>query len=216
MTFQAALFDLDGVIFDTEPQYDRFWEKMAARFRPDAPEMVQKIKGTTLVSTLDNWFSGPYEKDREELVRCLNAFEAGMEFPYIRGFEAFLERLRRRGIRTSVVTSSNLPKMEQVYRSHPDFAPRFDAILTSEDFRASKPDPDCYLKAAARLGVSPADCIVFEDSRTGIQSGKGAGAFVVGLVTTLPYDTVHALADLTVRDFRDPALTDLLSLNTPI
>ena len=211
MPYKAVLFDLDGVIFNTEPQYDRFWAEMAARFRPDAPEMVQAIKGTTLVSTMDAWFSGPYEKDREELVRLLNAFEAEMDFPYIPGFEAYLDGLRCRGIRTAVVTSSNLPKMENVYRSHPDFAPRFDAILTSEDFRASKPDPDCYLKAAARLGVSPTDCIVFEDSRTGIQSGKGAGAYVVGLVTTLPYATVHALADLTVRDFTDPVLTTLLN-----
>ena len=209
MSFKAALFDLDGVIFNTEPQYDRFWEEMAARFRPDAPEMVQAIKGTTLVSTMDAWFSGPYEKDREELVRCLNEFEAGMEFPYIQGFEDFFDGLRRRGIRTAVVTSSNRIKMEQVYRSHPEFAPRFDAILTSEDFKASKPDPDCYLKAAARLGVSPADCIVFEDSRTGIQSGKGAGAFVVGLVTTLPESTVREIADLTVFDFTDPALLAL-------
>ena len=211
MPFRAALFDLDGVIFNTEPQYDRFWEAMAARFRPDAPEMVQAIKGTTLVSTMDAWFSGPYEKDREELVRCLNDFEAGMDFPYIPGFEDYFDGLRRRGIRAAVVTSSNRIKMEQVYRSHPEFAPRFDAILTSEDFRASKPDPDCYLKAAARLGVSPADCIVFEDSRTGIQSGRSAGAFVVGLVTTLPYDTVHALADLTIRDFTAPVLTTLLN-----
>lgn len=209
MQYQAALFDLDGVIFDTEPQYDRFWEEMAARFRPDAPEMVQAIKGTTLVSTMDAWFSGPYEKDREELVRCLNAFEASMQFPYIQGFEAFLESLLQRGIRTAVVTSSNRIKMEQVYRSHPGFASRFDAILTSEDFRASKPDPDCYLKAAARLGVSPADCIVFEDSRSGIQSGKGAGAFVVGLVTTLPEKAVREIADLTVFDFTDPVLLSL-------
>lgn len=211
MHFRAALFDLDGVIFNTEPQYDRFWEEMAARFRPDAPEMVQKIKGTTLVSTLDAWFSGPYEKDREELVRRLDAFEAQMEFPYIQGFEAFFNDLLQRGIRAAVVTSSNRIKMEQVYRSHPEFAPRFDAILTSEDFRASKPDPDCYLKAAARLGVSPSDCIVFEDSRTGIQSGKGAGAYVVGLVTTLPEAAVRALADLTVHDFNDPALSLLFS-----
>lgn len=211
MHFRAALFDLDGVIFNTEPQYDRFWEEMAARFRPDAPEMVQAIKGTTLVSTLDAWFSGPYEKDREELVRRLDAFEAQMEFPYIQGFESFFDSLRQRGIRAAVVTSSNRIKMEQVYRSHPEFAPRFDAILSSEDFRASKPDPDCYLKAAARLGVSPADCIVFEDSRTGIQSGKGAGAYVVGLVTTLPEAAVRALADLTVHDFNDPALSLLFS-----
>lgn len=212
MEFRAALFDLDGVIFNTEPQYDTFWAEMAARFRPDAPQMVREIKGTTLVSTLDAWFSGPYEKYRKELVGLLDAFEAGMDFPYIPGFEAFLETLRRQGIKTAVVTSSNRPKMENVYRSRPGFASRFGAILTSEDFRASKPDPDCYLKAAARLGVSPADCVVFEDSRTGIQSGKSAGAFVVGLTTTLPEETVRSLADITVRDFTDVRLREGLPI----
>lgn len=209
MLYKAALFDLDGVIFDTEPQYDAFWAEMVARFRPDAPEMIRAIKGTTLVSTLNDWFSGPYEQFRPELVRCLNDFEARMQFPYIPGFETFLDRLHGRGIRTAVVTSSNHIKMEQVYRSHPGFAARFDAILTSEDFRASKPDPDCYLKAAARLCVSPADCVVFEDSRNGILSGKGAGAFVVGLATTLPEGTVREIADLTVFDFTAPKLLPL-------
>lgn len=204
--FKAALFDLDGVIFNTEPQYDAFWGEMVRRFRPDAPEMVRAIKGTTLVSTMDIWFSGEYEKYREELVSLLVEFESGMEFPYVRGFEEFLKSLKGAGVAgdgilTAVVTSSNKPKMANVYRSHPEFSGLFDAILTSEDFRASKPDPDCYLKAAARLGVSPSECVVFEDSKTGIASGRGAGAFVVGLSTTLPREVIMGLADMEREDF---------------
>ena len=65
---------------------------------------------------------------------------------------------------------------------------------------------------AQRLGVSPADCVVFEDSRTGIQSGKSAGAFVVGLTTTLPEETVRSLADITVRDFTDVRLREGLPI----
>ena len=64
MEFKAALFDLDGVIFNTEPQYDTFWAEMAARFRPDAPQMVREIKGTTLVSTLDACENHQGRRDR--------------------------------------------------------------------------------------------------------------------------------------------------------
>ena len=92
--------------------------------------------------------------------------------------------LHNHGVKTAVVTSSNMPKMESVYRYQPAFKSLFDAILTSEDFERSKPDPDCYLKAAERLGVKKDECIVFEDSFNGLRSGRAAGMKVVGLATT--------------------------------
>jgi HAD superfamily hydrolase (TIGR01509 family) len=87
-----------------------------------------------------------------------------MDYLYVDGLEPFVKDLRLQGVKTAVVTSSNRPKMESVYRQHPEFKSLFDAILTSEDFERSKPDPDCYLKAAERFGVNPEDCVVFEDS----------------------------------------------------
>ena len=87
-----------------------------------------------------------------------------MTFDYITGFVSFLNDLREHSIKTAVVTSSNISKMQSVYRQHPEFKSLFDAILTSEDFEYSKPHPDCYLKAAARFGVDSASCVVFEDS----------------------------------------------------
>jgi HAD superfamily hydrolase (TIGR01509 family) len=69
--------------------------------------------------------------------------------------------------------------MEAVYRKRPEFKQLFDAILTSEDFRESKPSPDCYLTAARRFGLQPDDCVVFEDSFNGLKSGRASGAFVI-------------------------------------
>ena len=77
----------------------------------------------------------------------------------------------------------------------------FDAILTSEDFEQSKPDPDCYLKAAQKLDVEPDECVIFEDSINGLQSGMAAKMKVVGLLTTNPMEVVASLSDLQTADY---------------
>ena len=201
MNLKAALFDLDGVLFNTEPQYDLFWEGICSRFMPDCPEMVQAIKGTTLVDTYERWFSGEREALRPEVTRLLNEFEGSMPFIPVPGALEFAGAVRAAGIPSAVVTSSNLVKMDCLYRAHPGFRDMFDAVLTSEDFSASKPDPDCYLKAAARLGVEPGDCVVFEDSIKGMQAGRAAGMKVIGLVTTLPEATVAQYSDCAIPNF---------------
>ena len=139
---KAALFDLDGVIFDTEPQYTIFWGAQCREFHPEHPGLEHEIKGSTLDQIYNKWFAGELETKREEVTQRLNAFEAQMHYDYLAGLEAFLADLHRAGVKTAVVTSSNQPKMQSVYRSHPEFQSLFDAILTSEDFAESKPSPD--------------------------------------------------------------------------
>ena len=126
-----------------------------------------------------------------------------MDYCYIAGFTDYIARLRSRGVLTAVVTSSNIMKMEAVYRQHPEFKGMFDAILTSEDFKHSKPHPDCYLKAAARFGLQPEECVVFEDSFNGLRSGRAAGMCVVGLATTNPVDAISGLSDMQITDYRE-------------
>ena len=134
----------------------------------------------TLVQIYDAWFSGELAEKQTLVTERLNAYEAQMSYDYVAGLEAFIHALRSQGVKTAVVTSSNQPKMEAVYRSHPEFKGLFDAILTAEDFDRSKPDPDCYLKAAGRFGIAPEHCVVFEDSFNGLKSGRAAGMYVVG------------------------------------
>ena len=198
---KAALFDLDGVVIDTETQYSVFWGSQCRLCHPEHPGLENEIKGQTLDQILDMGWSGELESERQVLIERLNAFEAQMQLDYLEGFLPFISDLRQHGMKTAVVTSSNRLKMENVYRQHPEFQQLFDAILTSEDFAESKPSPDCYLRAAQRFGLERDACVVLEDSVNGLRSGRAAGMMVVGLVTTNPLDVVRPLSDCQIKDY---------------
>ena len=197
--FKAALFDLDGVVFDTEPQYSIFWGGQFRRYYPEHPGMEQLIKGMTLVEIYEKYFQ---DKDiQERITRELDEFEQTMDFVYVKGFENYVKSLRGRGVKTAVVTSSNMAKMENVYRKRPEFKTYFDAVLTSEDFAESKPSPDCYQRAAQRFGLTKDECVVFEDSFNGLKSGRAAGMYVVGLATTNSPESIAPFADRVIKEY---------------
>lgn len=197
--FKAALFDLDGVVFDTEPQYSIFWGGQFRRYYPEHPGMEQLIKGMTLVEIYEKYFQNKGIQDR--ITRELDEFEQTMDFVYVKGFENYVKSLRGRGVKTAVVTSSNMAKMENVYRKRPEFKTYFDAILTSEDFAESKPSPDCYQRAAQRFGLTKDECVVFEDSFNGLKSGRAAGMYVVGLATTNSPESIAPFADRVIKEY---------------
>ena len=209
---KAALFDLDGVVFDTEPQYTQFWGTQCRHYHPEHPGLEHEIKGQTLTQIYDKWFSGNLAKEQSVITQRLNDFEAQMNYVYIDGLERLLRELHQEGVKTAVVTSSNQPKMQSVYRSHPEFHTLFDAILTSEDFAESKPSPDCYLRAAARFGAASEECIVFEDSFNGLKSGRAAGMFVVGLATTNSIESIKSFSDIQLKDYSDMTYEKLNTL----
>ena len=203
MPHSIALFDLDGVILDTEGSYTAFWDDYGSRHFSEKDFGV-KIKGQTLVKILGDYF--PEENERKAITDAINDFERKMSYPFVPGVENYIKSLKSNGIRTAVVTSSNLLKMENVYRCHPGFREMFDIILTSEDFSESKPSPYCYLKAMRLFGAGPEDCVVFEDSLAGLQSARASGAFVTALTTTNPEEVVRNYADLVIRDFNDSGI----------
>ena len=111
--------------------------------------------------------------------------------------------LKKAGIPTAIVTSSNNTKMSQVYKAHPQLHTMVDAILTSEHFTRSKPDPECFLKGMEVLGGTPGTTVVFEDSIHGLTAARAAGAYVVGLATTNSRETIEPLCDMVLDDFTD-------------
>lgn len=198
--FKAALFDLDGVILNTESQYTVFWGEMGQKYFPGIPDFAHRIKGMTLTQIYGQYCPG--EPALQQLMTgALNEFERHMSYDYVPGFVEFVRAIREKGVKTAVVTSSNLDKMRCVYAAHPGFRRQFDAILTSEDFDRSKPDPDCYLKAAARLGLQRGECAGFEDSINGLRAVKAARMYCVGLATTNPRSIVAAYADVVIDDY---------------
>lgn len=209
---KAALFDLDGVVFDTEPQYTIFWGGICRQYHPEHPGLEHEIKGQTLTQIYDRWFSGPLLPEQDSITSRLNDYEQQMSYEYIAGFETLIATLRSHGVKTAVVTSSNIPKMESVYRHQPGFSSLFDAILTSEDFDRSKPDPDCYLKAAQRLDAESDECVVFEDSFNGLRAGRAAQMAVVGLATTNTIEAITPLSDLQLKNYEGVTFEQLETL----
>lgn len=202
-----ALFDFDGVIVDTESQYTVFWDRMGAEYL-GIEDFGRRIKGQTLVQIFDGHFSGML-KEQEEVVARLNEYEAAMSYDFLPGVVDFLHELKEAGVPTAIVTSSNQPKMEQVYRAHPQLDEMVDAILTSEDFSRSKPDPECFLKGMEILGGTPEETVVFEDSFHGLAAGRAAGAYVVGLATTNSREDIVPLCDMVISDFTNISLSSL-------
>lgn len=214
MKIKAALFDLDGVVFDTESQYSVFWGMIGKEYHPEMADFAQRIKGQTLVQIYDKYFSdekcfshienrGSAQEEQAKITARLNEFEQNMDYPYILGFEKFVSELRANHVKCAVVTSSNMPKMLNVYKKHPEFTSYFDRVLTSEDFSKSKPDPDCYLKAAACFGVSPQECVGLEDSFNGLRSVRDSGAYTLGLATTNPAEQIAPYSDAVIKNYED-------------
>ena len=207
----AALFDLDGVVFDTERQYTVYWQQVGQRYHPAITDFAQRIKGRTLVEIFQEYFDGQPEA-QAEISRGLVDFESRMHYDYLPGVEAFLDELRRNRVPRALVTSSNRAKMACAYRARPELTTHFDAILVAEDLGRSKPYPDGYLRAAERLGVSPTRCVVFEDSFSGLEAGRRAGGAVVGLATTNPAEAIATRCDRVIPDFRAFTVSDMVSL----
>ena len=195
-----VLFAFDGVIADTESQYTLFWNKMGMEYL-GLEDFGRTIKGQTLKQIFGKYFDG-MTREQEEIVPQLNAFESNMTYDYIPGAHEFMQSLKKAGIRSAIVTSSNNIKMTNVYKAHPELQELVDEILTSEHFSRSKPDPECFLKGMEVLGGKPEETVVFEDSFHGIAAGRASGARVIGLATTNPRETIEPLCDIVIDDFR--------------
>ena len=208
---EAVMFDLDGVLIDTESQYSKFWEKVGSEYYPNDLEFASKLKGMTLKNILCKFFGDDMEKCRS-VVAGLNAFEAGMNYDYVPGAENFIGSLKAAGVKTAVVTSSDNNKMNNLYSAHPNFMELFDKICTAEDSKRSKPAPDCYLNCSESLGVLPCNCAIFEDSFNGLEAAKASGAKVVGLSTTNSLKEIKGYCDCVISDFKSFSLDKLNAL----
>ncbi len=196
----AALFDLDGVLVDSEPLYSDFYDNIARIHNLGVENFSQIIKGSTIAKILSDFF--PTDQMKEDVVRRLNEFELSMPFPVFDGVVQFVEELRSRGIPAVIATSSAPEKMTQLYRRLPDFASLFDDVVTGADVKKSKPDPECYLLAAKLVGCEPENCYVFEDSINGLAAGMASGATVIGLTTTLPASALKGKAHKLIDGFK--------------
>ncbi|MDR2057148.1 MAG: HAD family phosphatase [Dysgonamonadaceae bacterium] len=197
----AALFDLDGVIIDTESQYDIFWREIGQKYQLGIENIEQFVKGTTLSNIMSTYFSYLPVKEQEKLETVLRNFELQMDMIPIPGALEFLAELKRSEIKMGLVTSSDDEKLDYIFRSLP-IRTYFDTLVTANRVIKGKPDPACYLLAASDLHVLPENCYVFEDSFNGIAAGNAAGMKVIGLSTTNSTESIRDKVIKVIPDFR--------------
>lgn len=205
----AFLFDLDGVLIDSEKEYTLIWQGIDACFPTGVLDFAHRIKGTTLENILTTYFR---PEDREAVHRMLWQREAEMRYEYCPGAERLLDELDRRGIRKAIVTSSKKEKMEHLRQQRPELWDRVDLIVDADCVTHSKPDPQGYLIAADRLGADPAHCVVVEDSLQGIRAGKAAGCFVVGLTGTFGRRPLVGEPDVLLDCLEDIDLDNIINV----
>ncbi len=195
---KGMLFDLDGVLVDSEGEYSKFWGAMGDRYGL-VSTFASDIKGPTIGEILQNF----PESDRDGILAALHEFEANMEYPVYPGVMEFLGRLKKAGIPSAIVTSSDNVKMDLLFGRRPELREMVNVVITGSMVSRSKPDPEGYLKGAELIGAPVEECCVFEDSLQGLQAGRSSGATVVGIATTNSREKVAPLADITVDRFEE-------------
>lgn len=200
----GILFDLDGVLIDSETEYTRIWSEINRLYPTGDPEMPMRIKGMTLDKILSRYY--PDKELHDRIAGDLHRLEGQMVYNWKPGARELLAWLAANGIPRALVTSSDANKMAHLRDVRPDLLPMMTAVVTANDIIKSKPDPECYLLGARLLGLEPRDCAVIEDALNGIKAGKASGAYVVGVAGTLPAKTLEPYADEIINglDKADP------------
>lgn len=181
----TVLFDFDGVVADTEPSYDLFWNSKAEKFNLGFENFAAMIKGETLRNIIGEYFKCASDSEKAAIAKDLDAFEQEMPYKEIPGSANFIRILKERGFKLGLVTSSSMHKMKYALAKL-GLENCFDAIVTGDSIKEGKPNPQCYITAAQMLKSDPSNCAVFEDSINGMRAALGAKMRLFALSTTLP------------------------------
>lgn len=199
-----VIFDMDGVLADTGPIHFQSWVKMANEdagvnftkeffeesFGQQSIPITRKLVGTNVEQALVEKWANLKEKYYREMVK--NKLEA------IPGVIELIRDLKKENIKMAVGSSGPLENVELLLTSL-KIKHYFDVVITAEDVKNGKPDPDVFLIAANKLDLKPENCLVIEDAPVGIEAAKRAGMKSIALTTTHKREELYQ-ADIIVED----------------
>jgi beta-phosphoglucomutase family hydrolase len=206
----AVLWDMDGTLVDSEEFHWLSWrDTMSAEGVPVTHDQFLATFGQRNDAILPNWLGAGATAEtiqrigdaKEALYRKLVRERGIHPLP---GAREWIERLHQQGWRQAIASSAPRANVEVVLEVL-GLTADFEAIVSAEDVTAGKPDPQVFLKAAAKLGIPPARCIVVEDAAAGVEAARRAGMRSIGVSRGTPLQAdraVRSLADLPGNAFR--------------
>lgn len=198
---KAVLFDMDGTLVDSTRVVELAWTGWAARHNLPLPEVLSFSHGRPTISTLEQFLPGrDYSAELDELGLFEETETEGIVA--VPGAADVLRSLQAQKLPWAVVTSA-WRKLAEI-RILAAGLPLPEVIVPIDEIKNGKPDPEGFLQAAAYLGVAASDCVVFEDTRPGIDAGLRAGMQVVGILTT--YSPEQLRHQPLVQNFRNVAV----------
>jgi len=208
---KAIIFDMDGVLVDSEPVHIET-EKMTLReYGINVPESEWKgFTGTTdhdmFAYIVKNFTKGNIGVDELVTHRAKTYLKmAPTKIQMIPGALEFLKQVKKSGFKIALTTSSTKEIQRPIFAKF-NLHPYFDVIVTGDEITNGKPDPEAYLKTVEKLGIPATNCLVIEDSTNGIRSAKAAGCIAVGITTSFPKEKLQdAGADFVVDSFSELA-----------
>jgi HAD superfamily hydrolase (TIGR01509 family) len=210
---KAVIFDMDGVICHTNPYHSVAFQQFFAKrnLNPSEAEyqehMYGKNNGYILSHFLGRKIEGEelllLEDEKESLFREIYKFEVKP----ILGFEDFFAKLKSVDLLTAVATSAPRANLDLIIGTL-NIGSQMQSQLASEDVVKHKPDPEVYLKSAAKLCVDPAHCLVFEDSFSGASAGLNAGMKVVGVLSSHTKEELPT-CHLYIKDYKNLDLVQI-------
>lgn len=198
----TVLFDFDGVITNTEPQYDVFFDDLGVRYGLGITNLASLVKGVTMPNIMEKYFADKSEEVKQQILSETRDFELNMTFEFVPGVREFIDFLKQRNFKIGLVTSSQDFKMK-VALEKLELTDIFDTKVTANRITQGKPNPMCYQLAAKDLETDPDECAVFEDALFGIEAGNAAGMRVIGVSTTLPAEKLKEKVYGVISDFSD-------------
>lgn len=181
---RGVLFDMDGVVLDTEKLYARFWAEAAhALGYPMTYQQalgMRSLSGTAGQAKLESYFGPGVSRAvmRDKRVELMDAYVATHGVEAKRGIFELLDHLKEQGIKAAIATSSPLDRATE-YLNSLCLTDKFDCICSGHNVAHGKPAPDIYLHAAACLDLPPENCLAIEDSPAGVESAYRAGCIAV-------------------------------------
>ena len=195
----GVIFDMDGLMFDTERIYGIYWRQVSRELGyPMDDELVTMMCGAVRDFQIQAIHArmgedAPAGDIIDECMRRTRAHIASNPIPFKAGLTELLTALRERGIPVAVATGTRRVSADDML-ARSGIAPYVDAMVCGDEVTACKPDPEIFLKAAELIGVVPQECIVLEDSFNGIRAAHAAGAQPIMIPDTMqPTDDIRAL-----------------------